>query len=188
MAQRQKEQIDQLTAKLQEAQDQVAQAQQLTQEHAAQSQQQDAQVKQQAMQIQQLAQQLKDSQIREAQLREQVAKSEPSTETGSLQKIAGAAASANTEPERATAMLTLAMQLHDQYVDKGKAKAKEITEESQRKYEEIIGSANDYSNRTRSEADQYSTDTRATPTTTCPARPRMAMPIWHRSSRMAMRT
>lgn len=30
-------------------------------------------------------------------------------------------------------MLTLAMQLHDQYVDKGKAKAKEITEESQRK-------------------------------------------------------
>ena len=124
-------------------------------------QQQDAQVKQQAMQIQQLAQQLKDSKIREAQLREQVAKSEPSTETGSLQKIAGAAASANTEPERATAMLTLAMQLHDQYVDKGKAKAKEITEESQRKYEEIIGSANDYSNRTRSEADQYSTDTRA---------------------------
>ncbi len=85
-------------------------------------------------------------------------------------------------------MLTLAMQLHDQYVDKGKAKAKEITEESQRKYEEIIGSANDYFQPHCSEADQYSTDTAPTPTTTCPARPRMAMPIWHRSSRMAMRT
>ena len=46
-------------------------------------------------------------------------------------------------------------------LERGKAKAKEITEESQRQYEEIIGSANDYSNRTRSEADQYSTDTRA---------------------------
>ena len=140
------------------------------------------------MQIQQLAQQLKDSQIREAQLREQVAKSEPSTETGSLQKIAGAAASANTEPERATAMLTLAMQLHDQYVDKGKAKAKEITEESQRKYEEIIGSANDYSNRTRSEADQYSTDTRANADNYLSGKTQDAMPIWHRSSRMAMHT
>ena len=40
-------------------------------------------------------------------------------------------------------MLTLAMQLHDQYVDKGKAKAKEITDESQRRYDELIGNAND---------------------------------------------
>ena len=53
-------------------------------------------------------------------------------------------------------MLTLAMQLHDQYVDKGKAKAKEITDESQRRYDELIGNANDYSNRTRTEADNYS--------------------------------
>ena len=58
-------------------------------------------------------------------------------------------------------MLTLAMQLHDQYVDKGKAKAKEITELSQRKYDELIGKANDYSNRTRSEADEYNKNTHA---------------------------
>ncbi len=141
------------------------------------------------MQIQQLAQQLKDSQIREAQLREQVAKSEPSTETGSLQKIAGAAASANTEPERATAMLTLAMQLHDQYVDKGKAKAKEITEESQRKYPKRSSAAPTTTPTALVPRLTSTPPTPApTPTTTCPARPRMAMPIWHRSSRMAMRT
>ena len=56
----------------------------------AQSQQQDERAQQQAAQIQQLAQQLQESQQREAQLREQVAKVEPSTETGSLQKNAAA--------------------------------------------------------------------------------------------------
>ncbi len=73
-----------------------------------------------------------------------MAKVEPDTETGSPQKIKSAAAAANSEPERATAMLTLAMQLHDQYVDKGKATAKEITEQSQRKYAETIEKANEY--------------------------------------------
>ena len=67
----------------------------------------------QAAQASDLARQLEESKQRENQLREQVAKVEPSTETGSLQKIAGAAAAASSEPERATAMLTLAMQLHD---------------------------------------------------------------------------
>ena len=49
-------------------------------------------------------------------------------------------------------MLTLAMQLHDQYVDKGKAKAKEITDTAQNRYEETVAKANDYSTRTRTEA------------------------------------
>lgn len=100
--------------------------------------------------------QLDESRQREEQLRVQLQKLEPNTETGSLQKIAGAGAFSNTEPERATAMLTLAMQLHDQYVDKGKAKAREITEASQQRYDELIAQANDYSTRTRSEADDYS--------------------------------
>ena len=71
-------------------------------------------------QVKDLTKQLEESKQREEQLRDQVAKVEPNTETGSLQKIKSAAAAANSEPERATAMLTLAMQLHDQYVDKGK--------------------------------------------------------------------
>lgn len=52
-------------------------------------------------------------------------------------------------------MLTLAMQLHDQYVEKGKNKAKEITEASQNKYNDLVTKANNYSERTRSEADDY---------------------------------
>jgi DivIVA domain-containing protein len=114
----------------------------------------------QAQQIQDLSRQLQESKQRENQLRAQVSKIEPNTETGSLQKIAGAAAGATSEPERATAMLTLAMQLHDQYVDKGKAKAKEITEASQVKYQEMLTKANDYSTRTRGEADEYAKQTR----------------------------
>ena len=111
--------------------------------------------------VQDLARQLEESHKREEQLREQVAKMEPSTETGSLQKIAGAGAEVGgSEPERATAMLTLAMQLHDQYVDKGKAKANQIVEESQARYNEIVTKADDYSNRTRSEADEYNKQTR----------------------------
>ena len=58
-------------------------------------------------------------------------------------------------------MLTLAMQLHDQYVEKGKNKAKEITEASQNKYNDLVTKANNYSERTRSEADDYSTRTRS---------------------------
>ena len=112
-------------------------------------------------QVKELQRQLEESRERENKLRAQIEKVEPSTETGSLQKIAGAAQSASSEPERATAMLTLAMQLHDQYVDKGKAKAKEITEASQAKYEELVTKANDYSSRTRSEADDYNKSTRA---------------------------
>ena len=46
-------------------------------------------------------------------------------------------------------------------LERGKAKAKEITELSQRKYDELIGKANDYSNRTRSEADEYNKNTHA---------------------------
>ena len=107
-------------------------------------------------QLNDLNRQLEESRQRESQLREQLAKVEPAMETGSLQKIAGAGIGNASEPERATAMLTLAMQLHDQYVDKGKAQAKEIYEESQKKYQELITKANDYSNRTRSEADAYS--------------------------------
>ena len=103
-------------------------------EQTVRAQQLDAQVKE-------LGKQLEESKQREEQLRNQVAKVEPDTETGSLQKIKSAAAAANSEPERATAMLTLAMQLHDQYVDKGKATAKEITEQSQRKYAETIEKA-----------------------------------------------
>ncbi len=112
-------------------------------------------------QVKDLQRQLEESRERENKLRTQIEKVEPSTETGSLQKIAGAAQGASSEPERATAMLTLAMQLHDQYVDKGKAKAKEITEASQAKYEELVTKANDYSSRTRTEADDYSKGARA---------------------------
>lgn len=128
-------------------------------------------------QVKDLTKQLEESKQREEQLRDQVAKVEPNTETGSLQKIKSAAAAANSEPERATAMLTLAMQLHDQYVDKGKATAKEITEQAQRKYEELISKANDYSNRTRSE-----------PTITMPAPARLPMPTVRRLVTMPIRT
>ena len=119
------------------------------------AQQQIVQVQQQAAQVKDLTRQLEESKQRENQLRAQVSKVEPSTETGSLQKIAGAADGAGNQAERATAMLTLAMQLHDQYVDKGKAKAKEITEASQNKYNDLVSKANDYSSRTRTEADDY---------------------------------
>ncbi len=88
-------------------------------------------------------QQLKDSQIREAQLREQVAKSEPSTETGSLQKIRECRGKRSMRAS-APAMLTLAMQLHDQYVDKGKGQRPRRSPRKASAYEEIIGSANDY--------------------------------------------
>ncbi|MFR3353198.1 MAG: DivIVA domain-containing protein [Bifidobacterium bifidum] len=140
-----------MSGRLQEAQQQAASYQQQLNDAKKHL---DA-LQQQAAQASDLARQLEESKQRENQLREQVAKVEPSTETGSLQKIAGAAAAASSEPERATAMLTLAMQLHDQYVDKGKAKAKEITEASQNKYNELVTKANDYSSRTRTEADEY---------------------------------
>lgn len=70
------------------------------------------------------------------------------------------AAKVGSEPERATAMLTLAMQLHDQYVDKGKAKAQQIVEESQARYNDIVAKADEYSGRTRTEADEYNKQTR----------------------------
>ena len=135
-------QVDQLTAQAAEAAGQADLGEQLNavqherdefrartedlSRQLASAQQQVVVAQQQAEQIKNLSQQLEESKQREAQLRDQVSKVEPSTETGSLQKIAGAAAAASTEPERATAMLTLAMQLHDQYVDKGKAKAKDF--------------------------------------------------------------
>ena len=79
----------------------------------AAAQQQGSAAQQQSAQIAELSRQLEEAKQRENQLRAQVSKVEPSTETGSLQKIAGAASMPGTEPERATAMLTLAMQLHD---------------------------------------------------------------------------
>ncbi|WP_300765760.1 DivIVA domain-containing protein [uncultured Bifidobacterium sp.] len=117
-------------------------------------------VSQQSGKLQDVSRQLEEARQREDQLRAQVSKMEPNTETGSLQKIAGAANSASSEPERATAMLTLAMQLHDQYVDKGKAQAKEIVTTAQNKYDNMVSKANEYSTRTRSEADEYSNQTR----------------------------
>ncbi|MCH4158763.1 MAG: DivIVA domain-containing protein [Bifidobacterium minimum] len=111
--------------------------------------------------LQDVTRQLEESRQREDQLRAQVSKMEPNTETGSLQKIAGAGNAGSSEPERATAMLTLAMQLHDQYVDKGKAQAKDIVTTAQTKYDDMISKANEYSGRTRTEADEYSNQTRA---------------------------
>ncbi|MFT8531452.1 DivIVA domain-containing protein [Bifidobacterium aquikefiri] len=129
--------------------------------------QQLGQSKQQLFQIQQsardfatkndtLSRQLDESKQREEQLRQQVSKMEPSTETGSLKKIAGAGADANSEPERATAMLTLAMQLHDQYVDKGKAKGAELIADGQSKHDDLVAKGDSYMNRTHADADNYS--------------------------------
>lgn len=119
-----------------------------------------AEAETQSRKVQDLTRQLEESRQRENQLRAQVSKVEPSTETGSLQKIAGAGSGEASEPERATAMLTLAMQLHDQYVDKGKAQAKDIIETAQNKYNDMVAKANEYSSRTRSEADDYDKKTR----------------------------
>ncbi|MDN6235069.1 MAG: dihydrouridine synthase, partial [Bifidobacterium crudilactis] len=113
------------------------------------------QLSQQSGASQNLTKQLEESKQREEQLRQQVSKMEPSTETGSLKKIAGAGADANSEPERATAMWTLAMQLHDQYVDKGKAKGAELIADGQAKHDESVAKADEYSNRTHVAADEY---------------------------------
>lgn len=64
-------------------------------------------------------------------------------------------------------MLALAMQLHDQYVDKGKAQnaqliaegqtiRKNLIDEGQRKHDEVIAQADEYSKKTHDSADQYS--------------------------------
>lgn len=122
-------------------------------------------------QVAALTKELQASKAREEQLRDQLSKVEPPTETGSLRKIAGAGATANTEPERATAMIALAMQLHDQYVDKGKAQRDQLITDGQAKYENAVkkadaysarvhNDADEYSQKTRSEADQYSQKTR----------------------------
>ena len=146
-------QIDQLTAQAAQASgDQEAVSRQI----AAIQQERD----QLRAQGEDLSRQLQEAKQRENQLRDQLSKVEPDAETGSLQKIAGAAANASTEPERATAMLTLAMQLHDQYVDKGKATANELKEQAQRDYDELIAKAEEYSKRTHNEADSYSQQVR----------------------------
>jgi DivIVA domain-containing protein len=160
-------QIDQLTAQAAKGNDAEALANQLTavqqerdsfrsrgeglQQQLSAAQQQVVQLQQQLSQqsgaSQNLSKQLDESKQREEQLRQQVSKMEPSTETGSLKKIAGAGADANSEPERATAMLTLAMQLHDQYVDKGKAKGAELIADGQSKHDASVAKADEYSNR-----------------------------------------
>ncbi|MCH4160916.1 MAG: DivIVA domain-containing protein [Bifidobacterium sp.] len=168
-------QIDQLTAQAAKGNDAEALANQLTavqqerdsfrsrgeglQQQLSAAQQQVVQLQQQLSQqsgaSQNLSKQLDESKQREEQLRQQVSKMEPSTETGSLKKIAGAGADANSEPERATAMLTLAMQLHDQYVDKGKAKGAELIADGQSKHDASVAKADEYSNRTHVAADEY---------------------------------
>ena len=55
-------------------------------------------------QVKDLTKQLEESKQREEQLRDQVAKVEPNTETGSLQKIKSAAAAANSEPDEKSMM------------------------------------------------------------------------------------
>ena len=147
------EAVGQQIAAIQQERDQFRAANEELSRQLAAAQQQGSAAQQQSAQIAELSRQLEEAKQRENQLRAQVSKVEPSTETGSLQKIAGAASMPGTEPERATAMLTLAMQLHDQYVEKGKNKAKEITEASQNKYNDLVTKANNYSERTRSEAD-----------------------------------
>ena len=117
-----------------------------------------------------LQNELKASQEREAGLRDQLSKVEPGAETGSLAQIKSAGVGAESEPERATAMLSLAMQLHDQYVDKGKAKNAQLVSEgeSQRntlitegeqKRAELIAEAEAYSQQTRNSADEYAKNT-----------------------------
>ena len=178
--------VGQQIAAIQQERDQFRASNEELSRKLAEAQQQGAAVEQQAAQIADLTRQLEEAKQRENQLRSQVSKVEPSTETGSLQKIAGAASMPGTEPERATAMLTLAMQLHDQYVEKGKTKAQEITEASQNKYNELVNKANSYSDRTRSEADAYLT-VRAPRRMHTPTRP-VLMPTPTRRTRIRMPT
>ncbi|MBR2556615.1 MAG: DivIVA domain-containing protein [Aeriscardovia sp.] len=122
-------------------------------------------------QISDLKRQLADSQKREEDLRSQVAKMEPSAETGSLKKISSAGQGSDSEAERATAMLALAMQLHDQYVDKGKAQRAQLIaeaetarqsyiDEGQQKLSDAIAEGDAYKKKVRGEADKYSQETR----------------------------
>ena len=117
--------------------------------------------------IAQLSEDLEKSKKIEEELRRRLASAEPPAVTGSLRKISDAGEGSDSEPEKATAMLALAMQLHDQYVNKGKAQkaqlvaegdvAKEsMIEEGRKKYNALVGDAEEYSRHTREEADKYS--------------------------------
>ena len=98
------EAVGQQIAAIQQERDQFRAANEELSRQLAAAQQQGSAAQQQSAQIAELSRQLEEAKQRENQLRAQVSKVEPSTETGSLQKIAGAASMPGTEPERATAI------------------------------------------------------------------------------------
>ena len=113
------------------------------------------------LQLATMQNELNESAQREETLRQQVSASEPSTETGSLEKIAAAASDERkSTSEKAAQMLAMAMELHDKYVNRGKDEANQLVNEGHSQHDQIISEADQYAKETRATADAYSTKTR----------------------------
>lgn len=92
------------------------------------------------IELEQVRKQLDESNSHVARLQVKL-QSQESTNTGSFAAIGAAASSSNNSPGQAAAMLSMAQQLHDEYVQKGKNEKAKLVEEANTEREQLLEGA-----------------------------------------------